>query len=54
MGPDRWRRDRSWHVVGRHAEALPPTARLFLDHLIAPDGDAAEPFHAAVSRGSDG
>ena len=57
-GLDEWvlpggRRDRAWHVVGRHGEALPPTARLFLDHLIAADG-AAEPFHAAVSRGSDG
>lgn len=32
------RRPRSWNVVARMAEDLPPTARLFLDHLTRADG----------------
>ena len=43
------RRDRAWHVVGRDDEVLPPTARLFLDHLTAADNDVGDTFRPVAS-----
>lgn len=37
-------RERPWHVVGRRDEALPPTARLFLDHLMTPSEPPLDRF----------
>ena len=38
------RRQWAWHVVGRAGEHLPPTAALFVDHLVAQDTPAQSPF----------
>ncbi len=35
------RRERSWHVVGRAGEDLPPTAALFVGHVTAPGAASA-------------
>ncbi|MGH9183230.1 MAG: LysR substrate-binding domain-containing protein [Acidimicrobiales bacterium] len=41
-------RKRSWHVVARAGEDVPPTAGLFVAHLVDPGpGPAVEPFHLA-------
>jgi DNA-binding transcriptional LysR family regulator len=37
-------RQRAWHLVVRSGEDLPPTARLFLEHLTAPGGDGSPRF----------
>lgn len=42
------RRPRSWHVVARMDEDLPPTARLFLEHLTAADGGSNR-FYPVIS-----
>ena len=33
--------DRAWHAVGVAGEEVPPTAALFLAHVVAPDGRSA-------------
>ena len=48
------RRDRAWHVVGRRDEALPPTARLFLDHLTAAGNETPDRFSPVASPGAGG
>jgi LysR family transcriptional regulator, low CO2-responsive transcriptional regulator len=37
-------RQRAWHLVVRSGEELPPTARLFLEHLTAPPDDGNPGF----------
>jgi len=43
-------RPKSWHVVARADEDLPPTARLFLDHLTAVEGGPNR-FHPGDQSG---